>query len=218
LLPCLPGAWQAGSWTKKVNNINGEAVADRSGGSVSLSSDGSIVAIGAIYNNGNGEDSGHVRVFSFMSVLALIEVVDDIAGNNNGINVTANQLNSIIGVSGAIDGVNYSIALDNGIFVDENNPTAAEIQFIIDTVNSTLGVKDDNLINFKIFPNPAKNQFTIQLQEGLELQKVNLFNSLGQLINSTNKNIISTSNLTSGIYYVEIITDNGKASKKIVVK
>ena len=32
--------------------------------SVSLSSDGTVVAIGAYYNDGNGSDSGHVRIYA----------------------------------------------------------------------------------------------------------------------------------------------------------
>ena len=45
-------------------DIDGEAADDNSGRSVSLSSDGTIVAIGANYNDGdNGSDSGHVRIF-----------------------------------------------------------------------------------------------------------------------------------------------------------
>ena len=36
---------------------------DESGYSVSLSSDGSIVAIGAIRNDGGGKTSGHVRIY-----------------------------------------------------------------------------------------------------------------------------------------------------------
>ena len=44
-------------------DIDGEAADDLSGWSVSLSSDGSIVAIGAISNDGNGPDSGHVRIY-----------------------------------------------------------------------------------------------------------------------------------------------------------
>ena len=35
------------------------------GSSVSLSSDGKIVAIGAILNDGNGNDSGHVRIYNY---------------------------------------------------------------------------------------------------------------------------------------------------------
>ena len=45
-------------------DVDGEAAADNSGNSVSISSDGGAVAIGAPFNDGNGEDSGHVRVFS----------------------------------------------------------------------------------------------------------------------------------------------------------
>ncbi len=53
----------AGTWTQQGADIDGEAAADFSGYSVSLSADGSIVAIGARYNAGNGTRSGHVRVY-----------------------------------------------------------------------------------------------------------------------------------------------------------
>ena len=57
--------YSSGSWTQKGSDIYGEAGGDNSGISVSLSSDGSIVAIGAFYNAGNGSNSGHVRVYQF---------------------------------------------------------------------------------------------------------------------------------------------------------
>jgi hypothetical protein len=47
-------------------DIDGEAANDYSGWSVSLSSDGKTVAIGAKYNDSNGaNNSGHVRVFQW---------------------------------------------------------------------------------------------------------------------------------------------------------
>ena len=53
------------SWLQLGQDIDGEAAGDESGdiGSVSLSANGNIVAIGAYYNNGNGYESGHVRVY-----------------------------------------------------------------------------------------------------------------------------------------------------------
>ncbi|CAK0877329.1 unnamed protein product [Prorocentrum cordatum] len=51
------------TWSQLGQDIDGEASGDRSGGSVSLSSDGSRVAIGAYFNDGAGSSSGHVRVF-----------------------------------------------------------------------------------------------------------------------------------------------------------
>ena len=53
------------SWTKLGADIDGEAYGDESGYSVSLSSDGTIVAIGAPYNDGNGDSAGHVRVYNW---------------------------------------------------------------------------------------------------------------------------------------------------------
>ena len=50
-------------WTQIGNDINGEFAWDNSGFSVSLSSDGETVAVGAYQNDGNGINSGHVRVY-----------------------------------------------------------------------------------------------------------------------------------------------------------
>ena len=52
-----------GVWTQIGQDIDGEAMNDHSGWSVSLSADGSIVAIGAPYNDGNGDNTGHVRIY-----------------------------------------------------------------------------------------------------------------------------------------------------------
>ena len=52
------------SWSQLGNDIIGEASQDRSGGSVSLSSDGTIVAIGAV---GNENGKGHVRVYKYIN-------------------------------------------------------------------------------------------------------------------------------------------------------
>ena len=51
------------TWDQKGSDIDGEAAADESGVAVSLSSDGTEVAIGALYNDGNGSAAGHVRVY-----------------------------------------------------------------------------------------------------------------------------------------------------------
>jgi hypothetical protein len=57
----------SGSWQQIGSDIDGEGNTDLSGNSVSLSSDGKILAIGASYNDGNGTDSGHVRVFRYLN-------------------------------------------------------------------------------------------------------------------------------------------------------
>jgi co-chaperonin GroES (HSP10) len=59
-------AWNSTSWDQMGTDIDGEAASDQSGWSVSLSNDGTVVAIGAVGNDGNGSYSGHVRVYSFV--------------------------------------------------------------------------------------------------------------------------------------------------------
>jgi hypothetical protein len=57
-----------GAWVQMGVDIDGEAAEDMSGRSVSLSSDGKTVAIGAYGNDGNGSFSGHVRVYSMNAI------------------------------------------------------------------------------------------------------------------------------------------------------
>ena len=61
-------AWNSATsaWEQQGADIDGEAADDWSGVSVSLSSDGTTVAIGAPYNTGdNGSYSGHVRIYGW---------------------------------------------------------------------------------------------------------------------------------------------------------
>jgi len=61
--------WNSGtsSWDQKGADIDGEAAGDNSGYSVSLSDDGTTVAIGAVRNDGTAIDAGHVRVYEWNS-------------------------------------------------------------------------------------------------------------------------------------------------------
>ena len=56
-------SWNGTVWTQLGADIDGEAAADSSGISVSMNAVGDRVAIGANGNNGNGNDSGHVRIY-----------------------------------------------------------------------------------------------------------------------------------------------------------
>jgi uncharacterized protein YjbI with pentapeptide repeats len=57
--------WNGTSWIQRGADINGEADYDYSGYSVSLTSNGTIVAIGAYGNDQNGSSSGHVRIYAW---------------------------------------------------------------------------------------------------------------------------------------------------------
>lgn len=75
-------ATNSGGWTQLGSDIDGEAAGDISG-IVSASADGKTVAIGAPYNDGNGADSGHVRLFTWDGT-AWVQKGADIDGENAG--------------------------------------------------------------------------------------------------------------------------------------
>ena len=57
--------WNGSSWQQVGTDIDGEAAGDQSGYSVGLSGNGQRLAIGAPENDGNGSNSGHVRIFDW---------------------------------------------------------------------------------------------------------------------------------------------------------
>ncbi len=97
----------SGSWIQIGNDIVGEFYGDQSGRSLSLSSNGTILAIGAPFNDGNGSDSGHVRVFQNISG-TWTQIGNDINGessfNESGTSVSISSDGSILGI-GAISNI-----------------------------------------------------------------------------------------------------------------
>lgn len=70
-------------WTQLGDAINGENAGDNSGRAVDISRDGTRIAIGAIFNDGNGFMSGHVRIFRW-SGLEWDQLGDSIEGEAAG--------------------------------------------------------------------------------------------------------------------------------------
>ena len=141
--------YSLGTWTQLGADIAGEAAGDQCGYSISLSGMGSVVAIGAPFNSGNGAYSGHSRVYDLSDLLA----------------------------------------------------------------SDSFG-----LAHFSIYPNPVSEIVNISLQDNLILEKVNIYNALGQLVTSEKQNTINVNTLSKGTYFVEVITSEGKATKTIVVE
>ncbi|WP_422107040.1 T9SS type A sorting domain-containing protein [Winogradskyella sp.] len=74
-----------GVWTQVGQDIDGEAAGDLSGYSVSLSNDGTIVAIGATGNDGSGLLSGHVRIYNYNNTSNIwVQMGQDIHGESSG--------------------------------------------------------------------------------------------------------------------------------------
>ena len=95
--------YDGSSWNQLGDDINGEAAYDNSGNSVSLSSDGSIVVIGASGNDANvpNSNSGHVRIYQYNGSLwnQLGQDIDGEGANNfSGKSVSLSSNGTIVAI------------------------------------------------------------------------------------------------------------------------
>ena len=123
-------SWSGNTWSQLGSDIDGEASDDESGFSVSLSDDGTTVAIGARQNDSNGTNSGHVRVFDLSATSSNpdISAISTISDQSSGFNT----LNFASGIkTHTLSGTTYALVAshdDNGIQIininDPANPIA----------------------------------------------------------------------------------------------
>ena len=88
-------------WKQLGEDIDGEAILDYLGNSVSLNADGTIVAIGAYENDENGTDAGHVRVYyNNNNVWTQIggDIDGEASGDKSGYSVSLSATGDIVAI------------------------------------------------------------------------------------------------------------------------
>ena len=71
---------------------------------------------------------------------------------------------------------------------------------------------------FTLYPNPAKDVLNIQTKQDLQVNSVEIYNQLGQIIMAVTNSVnsVDVSNLSSGTYFVKINSVKGSANAKFV--
>ncbi|MDO7173869.1 T9SS type A sorting domain-containing protein [Mariniflexile sp. AS56] len=84
-------------------------------------------------------------------------------------------------------------------------------------VEGALGLEESILKQVSIFPNPFKNHLNIK-SSGFKIDKLILYDNLGRKVFSSleNREVYELSNLQSGIYILNLQTDKGSASYRII--
>jgi len=200
----------SGVWGKIGLDINGEGIGDYSGASVSISSDGSVVAIGAYLNDGNGNDSGHVRVYENVSGL-WSQLGTDIDGG-----VSGNQFGYSVSLSsdGSVLAAGSPLSFENG-----SNSGLVRVFKLTE-----LSVQDNAFGEiFSVYPNPSFGMSKILLGESYNEVSVNVFNVLGKQVasqkyNNTNEIELNTEEYATGIYFIKVQSGAKEAIIKLIVK
>ena len=84
--------------------------------------------------------------------------------------------------------------------------------------NTTLGFDDLNVDSFNIYPSPVQDLVRIENTSNTEITSIKLYDVLGRLVMTEKGDInqIDLSHLNSGLLFVEIETDKGVVTKKII--
>jgi len=99
-----------------------------------------------------------------------------------------------------------SISSENMMYIDDFN-----------YVDRILSVNDFPTLEVVIYPNPAKNIINISSQE--PIKSISIYNSLGNIVaEALGETTIDVSNLTSGLYFIEVTTGGSKSVEKFIKK
>jgi hypothetical protein len=249
----------AGTWTQIGSDIDGETADDVSGYSVSLSADGSVVAIGAYGNDGNGVEAGHVRVYQ-NNAGSWTQIGSDIdgeaAGDDSGYSVSLSDNGSVLAIGAPsndsltghvriyennagnwtqigsdIDGETqwngsgWSVSLSadgtevaiGAVYNSDNGTYAGHVRVFN---NPNVGVDEiSNMVDVGVYPNPTTGKITIEC-EGME--RVEVVDITGKLVYeipvSNDVLEIDISAFSKGVYFVKVFSAEGVAVERVVLE
>lgn len=112
----------------------------------------------------------------------------------------------------------YKITDSKGnVIVEGNGKFEKEVHYTISTKEGYASVEEMTNETYKVYPNPVKDVLTI---EGENIEQVNVYNTMGQLVKSVNSNDntvnVNVNDLQNGMYIVNVIDANGVISSKKV--
>jgi Secretion system C-terminal sorting domain len=191
--------WIAGNWTQVGEDIDGEEAGDLSGGSISLSLDGNRLAIGAHYND---DKTGHVRVYDW----------DEDNWTQVGIDINGEEVDDQSGysISLASDGSKLAIG---AWFNNGNGIRSGHVRVYEFTSVSTISPNVKAVI--EVNPNPTMGKIELV---GVENGMIKIIDIFGKVILKVekSKSEIDISWLPSGIYFIQISSDNQLITKTII--
>ena len=110
-------------------------------------------------------------------------------------------------------------------FLSSTDEPIADEYLYIDNLSFTgnvSGMNENSAQQMHVYPNPAKNQITIESSDKIDQNgTISIVNLIGKIVVSepliSNKQTIKIENLKNGIYFVNIKTKEGTTTQKVIV-
>ena len=211
--------WSDTAWVQRGVDINREAAADWA--AIVSMPDSNTVAIGALGNDGNGLNSGHVRVFSLCngSVYTSVTLSANtlVSSDSTATYQWLNCDSSYAAVVGATDRSftplntgNYSVVVSRSHCVD----TSACYNVVV-TGLSEQKAKEEQ---FTVYPNPTNGAFTIESDTRSNNAVFEIRDITGKIIRKGNlkakRTTLDLSEYSSGVYILRVGDRNVKIIRK----
>ena len=231
------------TWVESTK-ISGEFQYHYIGYSVSLNYDGSILALGSREKDDNSHIVGHTRIYKNNSgswsqiggdikeqsgnpaSAKRIELNEDGTkfivgisyGETNEAKVYENINDTWVQVGSSLDYVdNFGVSINNiGNIIAVSSASGVKIY----ELNDNLNLSSNNILTYKLYPNPTQGYFSIEQEN---IQTVEIINIKGQTlkifnnVNSEKLNINLSSN-SKGIYFVKVTSEDNVSIKKLILK
>ena len=107
-----------------------------------------------------------------------------------------------------------------------NNPNSyngygiTDFKLAFDMLTNSVAENEAENSIFEVFPNPAKGKVTVTLKEGVDTANMTVYDNVGRMIvNTMSVNELETAlnNLSSGVYTVKMVSENGNQTLKVVL-
>ena len=125
--------------------------------------------------------------------------------------------------SASINAGGILTAISNGtvdVIATANDGSGTTGMTTITISNQTVGIIENQLVQFNIYPNPVQNELFIELKEN-QINQINIIDLSGKTLltqKQINGNSIDVSSLAQGVYTIQISTEKGIATSRFVKK
>jgi hypothetical protein len=159
-------------------------------------------------------------------VAATQNIQVDLAGNSS-VNIVPSDVNNGSSDNCGIESMtlsqdtftaigNYTVDLTVTDYASNSDMATANVEVI----DSTVGINEQEVKGLEIYPNPTSGQLSLQANE--PIKNVLISDVLGKQVFNGNPNNtkinLNLNQLTKGIYFVRVKTDNAMSVRKLVVK
>ncbi|MDP1802496.1 MAG: T9SS type A sorting domain-containing protein [Bacteroidota bacterium] len=148
--------------------------------------------------------------------------LEEMVGNPN-INLNSITHVKIIDVVGSVNKA-YAKRDSYNNMINDPWPTAfSSGGFDLDAIgvinqNTSVGLKENVLEkSISVYPNPASKGQEIIFSSTEKIGSIELYNSLGEKLNTTATNSLNTRELVTGFYFAKINTSKGSVIKKLII-